>query len=74
MAKGKSSSFNTERKGFPPLYLVQNLNMCHLQKVDDTLVDGCGDLRAFAQFQRSKLSGLFQDFIDGYIEYYNFSQ
>ena len=32
------------------------------------------DLGTFAQFQGSKMSsGLFQDLMDGYIEYYNFS-
>ena len=33
------------------------------------------DLRTFAQFQGSKMSsGLFLDFMDGYVKYYDFSQ
>ena len=32
------------------------------------------DLRTFAQFQGGKMSsGLFQDFMNGYIKYYDFS-
>ena len=38
MTQVNPSSFDIGRKG--SLQLVLNLNMC--QKVDDTLVDGCG--------------------------------
>ena len=69
----KVGSFNIGRKGFPALWLLSNLKMWILWEVDATLIDEW-NLGTFAQFQGSKMSlGLLQDFMDEWIEYYDFS-
>ena len=41
MTQVKPGSFDIGIKAFPPSQPVSNLNMCHLQELDATLVDRC---------------------------------